>query len=518
MSHLRCVCCLVAWSFASWLATPTAWADTNSDFAEILVVDAETGRGVPLVELETVNALRYVTDNAGRIALQEPDLLGREVFFTVRGHGYEVAKDGFGFQGVRVTPRIGQPVEIKVSRNMLAERLCRLTGEGRYRDSLLLGHAVPAELAEWNGRVAGQDSIQAVVHRGQVHCFWGDTLRIDYPLGIFRTAGAVLPLPNTLDPRSDPAGGLPYRYFVDSKTGFARNMMPLAERPEGVIWIFGVCVVPDSGGTSRLIGHYSRRKGLADEIEHGIALFDDDRAIFEPVKVLPLQERWRFPNSNPLRHREGESEWLYFGAPQPNVRVRATLEDVLNPQAYEALSCTNSDAPDRPHLDSEGTPVWSWQSNLPPVDSKTEQRWVKEGQLRADGCRFLPANSQRPAERVALHNGSVRWNAYRRRWVMVACQIGGEASHLGEVWYAESDHPSGPFPVATKILSHNRQTFYNVVHHDFLDRDGGRVIHFEGTYTHEFSGNPDKTPRYNYNQILYRLDLDAPGLRTGQSR
>jgi hypothetical protein len=101
---------------------------------------------------------------------------------------------------------------------------------------------------------------------------------------------------------------------------------------------------------------------------------------------------------------------------------------------------------------------------------------------------------------------------------MVACQIGGDASHLGEVWYAESDHPSGPFPVATKILTHNRQTFYNVVHHDFLDREGGRVIHFEGTYTHEFSGNPDKTPRYNYNQILYRLDLDAPGLRAAQSR
>jgi hypothetical protein len=56
------------------------------------------------------------------------------------------------------------------------------------------------------------------------------------------------------------------------------------------------------------------------------------------------------------------------------------------------------------------------------------------------------------------------------------------------------------------------------VHHDFLDREGGRVIHFEGTYTHEFSGNPDKTPRYNYNQILYRLDLDAPGLRAAQSR
>mgnify|MGYP000007466878 CR=1 FL=1 len=28
----------------------------------------------------------------------------------------------------------------------------------------------------------------------------------------------------------------------------------------------------------------------------------------------------------------------------------------------------------------------------------------------------------------------------------------------------------------------------------------------------EFSGNPRKTPRYDYNQILYRLDLDDPKL------
>ena len=46
-----------------------------------------------------------------------------------------------------------------------------------------------------------------------------------------------------------------------------------------------------------------------------------------------------------------------------------------------------------------------------------------------------------------------------------------------------------------------------VCHHAFLDRDGGRVIHFEGTYTNDFKGNPWKTPRYNYNQVLYRLDL-----------
>jgi hypothetical protein len=40
-----------------------------------------------------------------------------------------------------------------------------------------------------------------------------------------------------------------------------------------------------------------------------------------------------------------------------------------------------------------------------------------------------------------------------------------------------------------------------------FDRDGGRCVYFEGTYTHTFSGNPDATPRYDYNQVLYKLDL-----------
>src|SRR4051794_21394928 len=66
----------------------------NETYAEIRVVDAATGRGVPLVELETVNHLKFVTDNAGRVAFHEPGLMDREVFFTIRSHGYEMKKDG----------------------------------------------------------------------------------------------------------------------------------------------------------------------------------------------------------------------------------------------------------------------------------------------------------------------------------------------------------------------------------------------------------------------------------------
>ena len=132
------------------------------------------------------------------------------------------------------------------------------------------------------------------------------------------------------------------------------------------------------------------------------------------------------------------------------------------------------------------------------------------GRMRPDEANFLPKNVD-GEDRVLLHRGSVRWNAYRKCWIMIAAQIGG-SSQLGEIWYAEAAAPTGPWRRAKKIVTHDRYSFYNPVHHPFLDQDGGRVIYFEGTYTAEFSGNPVATPRYDYNQIMYRLDLDDPRL------
>jgi hypothetical protein len=65
---------------------------------------------------------------------------------------------------------------------------------------------------------------------------------------------------------------------------------------------------------------------------------------------------------------------------------------------------------------------------------------------------------------------------------------------------------------ATKIVTHDRYSFYNPKQDPMFDQVGGRTIYFEGTYTHTFSGNPHKTPRYDYNQIMYRLDLSDPRL------
>jgi hypothetical protein len=105
-------------------------------------------------------------------------------------------------------------------------------------------------------------------------------------------------------------------------------------------------------------------------------------------------------------------------------------------------------------------------------------------------------------EPVEAERGSVFWNHFLHCWLMI---ISGKP---GEVWMSKADSPTGPWIDARLIASHGSYNFYNPTQHPFFDEDGGRTIYFEGTYTDSFSKAPMKTPRYNYNQIMYRLKLD----------
>ena len=100
---------------------------------------------------------------------------------------------------------------------------------------------------------------------------------------------------------------------------------------------------------------------------------------------------------------------------------------------------------------------------------------------------------------------------------MITCELAG-TSQLGETWYAEADTPLGPWAYARKVITHERYSFYNPKQHPFFDQEGGRIIYFEGTYTNTFSGNPTPTPRYEYNQVMYRLDLSDPRLKPAQQQ
>jgi len=87
---------------------------------------------------------------------------------------------------------------------------------------------------------------------------------------------------------------------------------------------------------------------------------------------------------------------------------------------------------------------------------------------------------------------------------------------LGELWYAEAPEPTGPWGVAVKVVSHDNYTFYNPRLHPEMTPSDSPILLFEGTYTQQFSDKPQVTPLYDYNQILYRLDLDDPALTPAQ--
>lgn len=475
------------------------------------IVDAETGRGVPLVELRTVHALTFVTDSNGFAAIDEPDLLGRKVFFNISSHGYEFPQDGFGIRGTAVDVSPGGEVVLKINRINLAERLYRVTGAGIYRDSVKLGRAVPLDRPVMNALVTGQDSVQAIPHAGRLHWFWGDTNRLAYPLGQYWTSGAISPLPG--NGGLDPADGVNLDYFTD-ESGFSR---PMFARPEsGVFWIDGVFSIPDDNGHPRLVTHYSHRQDLATEIGHGLAVYDEERNLFRILREFDeLVRLW--PRGQAFRATDQGTEYIYFSTPYPLTRVPASWTAIQDPGRYEAFTPLQPGADLdldalRLERDDRGQLIYAWKANTATVEALPHHHLEQKDIISERENRLRTVDTVE-GHSLVLHGGSVRWNPFRKRWIMIAVQASGSASYLGEVWYSEATAPEGPYDRAVKIVTHDRYSFYNPTHHDFFDQEGGRLIYFEGTYTHAFSRADAPTPRYDYNQIMYQLDLSDARLK-----
>jgi hypothetical protein len=488
---------------AAWIWLPAfAAAAPAAEYFTIRVVDEQTGRGVPLVELRTVNDVCFYTDSNGIVAFAEPGLMERDVFFHVRSHGYQFPADGFGYRGKRLRTTPGGSATLALKRLNLAERLYRVTGGGIYRDSLLVGQPVPLRKPVLDGLVLGSDSVQSAVYHGKLYWFWGDTNRPGYPLGNFHVPGAVSELPGSGG--LAPERGVDLHYFVDP-SGFAR---PTCRMPgEGPTWIGGLAVVKDRQGEERMFAGYVKIKPPLTVYRRGLACWNDQSEQFEPIADFP-EDAPGFPEGHPLLHTADGTEYVYFCNPYPLVRVLASAEAIVRPEAYETFTCLKPGSkPSQPEIDrSDGGPArYAWRRGAPAVGPAEQRELVGRGELRADEAWLRLCDRQSGAP-VLAHRGSVCFNRFRRRFVMVATESMG-TSALGEMWYAEADAPEGPWAYAVKIVTHDRYSFYNPKQHPAFDQQGGRVIYFEGTYTATFSGNPTPTPRYDYNQIMYRLDL-----------
>lgn len=437
------------------------WAAIGAAPCRIEVVEKGSGWPVPLVELRTTHLVRLVTDNAGLIALDLPELMGRQTWFEVVGQGYEVPKDGFGYRGVRLTPEPGKTLRVEVTRTIIARRLGRLTGGGLFAESQKLGLE-----RDWReSGVFGCDSVQNAVHRGRLFWAWGDTILPGYPLGIFDMSSAT----TTVQPlRSfEPPVRLMFDYFRNDK-GAPHGV---AKMPgSGPTWVSGYVSLPDKTGAPRLVGTYVKIKPLLEAYETGLCVWNDSTSNFELQRVLWTKSEAApqpppTPQGQPAFWKDDQGrEWALFGNPLPTLRCPAIFEAWQDPDTWEVLQ-----------------------------PQKT----------------LLSATDGKP---VKPHSGSIAWNAFRKRWVTVFMEAFGKPSAFGELWYAEADNPIGSWGKAVKILSHDNYTFYNPRLHPEFTLPDSPILLFEGTYTMQFANKPQPTPRYDYNQILYRLDLNDPAL------
>ncbi|MCF7733673.1 MAG: hypothetical protein K9N23_18440 [Akkermansiaceae bacterium] len=415
------------------------------------IIDQENGWPVPMVELRSTHETCHISDNLGLIAIADPDLLDREVWFHVRGHGYGVPKDGFGYEGVRATLKAGGTFRIEVERRIIAKRLGRLTGAGLFAEGQQLGLA---PLLPETG-VFGCDSVLTAQHDGHLFWLWGDTTLPDYPLGVFHSTAATTALRPLA--KFEPPLALALTYFRDAK-GKPRGV---AQMPgDGPTWLTGIVSLPNQ----RLVATYSKIKGFLDEYEVGLGVWDPATRNFVREKIIWKKADGAKPlllQGHPVRWQDPAGKrWLLFGDPFPAARCPDDFEAWKNPA--------------------------TWEKTPAPA---------------------APRSAQDDSE-VQPHRGSIAWNPFLKRWLTVFTQKFGNPSAFGELWYAEADSPLGPWEPAVKILSHDNYTFYNPLIQTALTPDDAPFILFEGTYTTEFADHAQPTPRYNYNQILYRLDLN----------
>lgn len=424
----------------------------------IQILDRENDWPVPLVELQTNHGVRFVSDNAGNIAFDLPELMGEKTWFHVRGHGYGLPADGFGFRGLQLTPQPGETLTVHVDRQLPGKRLGRLTGAGIFAESQKLG----LELDWQDQKILGCDSVQNVIHNGRTFWGWGDTTLAHYPLGNFHMIGAttaIQPLENL-----QPPVRLRFEYFTNPEA-VPRNVAKLSG--EGPTWLFGYVSLKDANGKQHLGSTYSKIKPPLEAYETGLCVWDEANKRFEREQVVwSKQDDSPTPPPMPTGHAipwtdpAGE-KWMLFGDPFPTLKCKATFESWKDPA--------------------------QWQTLKPQAFVQTQ-------------------NGDRA---VKPHRGAVAWSEYRKKWVTVFTQLAGESSYLGELWYAEADAPTGPWRGAIQVVTHDEYSFYNPqLHLEFVASESP-VLLFEATYTKEFSKTKVPTPRFNYNQILYRLDLDT---------
>lgn len=349
--------------------------------------------------------------------------------------------------------------------------------------------------------------------------------------------------------------------LVELKTTYEatyKSMMARLPSDPSIITIDSFMVLPDKNGNERLVAFYTLCEHAKMPVEQGLVIFDDEKEIFDERIVLRSSEdeplsSWDVPGGQALKYEEDGKKYYMFTKEYPDfwptLRIPATLEEAKVMENFEvftpvkegvtmeeiidllprllSLKVAGYDAKEYEGLDEyfdmdqNGELIWSWKKNGLPASQDLESRFLECGLLDIDGARFQLKDSE-TLEDVKIYSGTIHWNDYLNEYILIGVGIGeGRVEDdgliigncdLGTVWYAKAPSPVGPWTMAEKVLTHEDYNFFNPVHHPFFDNDDGAAIYFEGTYTaeHTASERALKTPYYDYNQIMYRLELVDP--------
>ena len=467
----------------------------------IRAVDKESGRAIPLVQLKTLNSLVYHTDNGGIVAFSEPDLMNMNLYFEIKSAGYRYPMDKTGRQGVSLKVIAGKDTTLYLQRLNIAERLYRITGPGQFVHSNKL---LPKDdkINTLKGGVLGQDSNLGVPYKGGIFWAWGDSFLPKEYHGNFSVAGGWSDMPGQKS--WTPEDKVDFQYIVD-KNGLSKPMIHL-EGP-GYVWFDWLMNIAGMNGEEQLIAKYSRVNAFFGNYERGIAVFNDQKEVFEKYAD---DSNW-LPDIATMDHPfKGESqgrEYYFTTAEFLFTRVKTTLADISRADHYEVFSPfkpskgKNSQELTIDRVDN-GSVRYSWKKHVPRLNYSKQKDLISQGVISQEEAHIQTLDLISGQE-VDVGRGSISWNPYRQRWILIAGKQ--------DVWYSEADTPVGPWVYVVKVASHD-QFFYNPVHHPFLDQEEGQRIYFQGTFTKFFSKEP-AIPRYDYNQLMYGLSLNSSQLR-----
>jgi hypothetical protein len=217
---------------------------------------------------------------------------------------------------------------------------------------------------------------------------------------------------------------------------------------------------------------------------------------------------------------DGDGNILFTSA-YASIRTKATEEGLMNLDSYEAFTALlPGSTMTKPVLDrSSGKLRYAWRTGAPPLTESDEQELLRQGLM--DKSELWISLKQKTTDTlIVLRRGSTHWNRKLQAWLLLS------SGNPGTIWAAKSERPEGPYREAVLVATHNSTgsgrsddsdkatNFYNPTQHVFFDEDEGETIYFSGTFVTSFAPQHFATARYDYNSIMYRINVSkvfSPG-------